>query len=40
MSPLCGGVALALDPDDVNPQQPVEGLQSYTRHFGIFVLKT
>lgn len=37
--PLCGGVALTLDPDDVDPQQPVERLQCYTRHFGIFVLK-
>lgn len=37
--PVCGCIALAFDPDDVNPKQPVQRLQCYTRHFGVFVLK-
>lgn len=37
--PLCGCVALTLDPDDVNPEQPIQRLQCYTRHFGVFVLE-
>ena len=35
---LGGGVALALDAHDVDPQQAVEGLKSHSGHFGFSIL--
>lgn len=37
-SPLCCSVALTLDPDHVNPQQSIEGLQCNTSHFWVSTL--